>query len=172
MKVLTVNCYTVCIVPARVAACHGNIRTNRPTVIHWQLASLSGLIYRYNSAMKFSEDKSAGSHIIRAYDAQSININGLILRNSLVVSKQHLLQDWPVKSVKDLNESTLAALMVIQPEVILIGTGQVLQFPHPECYASLLNQGIGVEFMDSGAACRTYNILLGEERRVIAGIIL
>lgn len=122
--------------------------------------------------MKFSEDKSTDSLIIRAYDAQGININGLILRNSLVVSKQQLLQNWPVTSVADLNESTLSALLVIQPEVILIGTGQTLQFPHPACYASLLNQGIGVEFMDSGAACRTYNILLGEARRVIAGIIL
>lgn len=126
----------------------------------------------YNLAMKFSEDKLADSHIIRAYDAHSININGLILKHSLVVSKQHLVQDWPVQSVADLNDSTLAALLVIQPEVILIGTGQTLQFPHPERYASLLNQGIGVEFMDSGAACRTYNILLGEERKVIAGIIL
>jgi uncharacterized protein len=123
-------------------------------------------------AMKLSEDKPANSHIIRAYDTQSIDINGMIFRQSLVVSKQHLVTDWPVKSIAELNESTLAALLVIQPEVILIGTGMTLQFPHPQCYASLLNQGIGVEFMDSGAACRTYNILLGEERKVIAGIIL
>ena len=122
--------------------------------------------------MKLSEDKPANSHIIRGYDSHSIDINGKLYTQSLVVSKQHLVTDWPVKSVADLNQSTLAALLVIQPEVVLIGTGLRLQFPHPECYASLLNQGIGVEFMDSGAACRTYNILLGEERKVIAGIIL
>lgn len=122
--------------------------------------------------MKLSEDKTADSHIIRGYDTHSININGMVFRQSLVVSKQHLVTDWHVKSIAELNETTLAELLVIQPEVILIGTGPKLQFPHPQCYASLLNQGIGVEFMDSGAACRTYNILLGEERRVIAGIIL
>jgi len=122
--------------------------------------------------MKFSEDNSAGSHIIRAYDTHSIDINGRIFRQSLVVSRQHLVTDWPVRSIDELNETTLAALLVIQPEVILIGTGLKLQFPHPQHYASLLNQGIGVEFMDSGAACRTYNILLGEDRQVIAGIIL
>lgn len=122
--------------------------------------------------MKFSEDNTADSHIIRAYDAHSVNINGMVFKQSLVVSKHHLVTDWRVRSIEDLNETLLAELLVIQPEVILIGTGQKLQFPHPQCYASLLNQGIGVEFMDSGAACRTYNILRGEERQVVAGIIL
>lgn len=122
--------------------------------------------------MKFSEDKTAGSNIIRAYDERGIDINGRLFRQSLVISKNQLLADWPVSSIDELNETTLATLLVIEPEVILIGTGQTLRFPHPETYASLLNQGIGVEFMDSGAACRTYNILLGEDRRVIAGIIL
>ena len=122
--------------------------------------------------MKLSEDNTAGSHIIRAYDAQSIDINGTQFKHSLVVARQHLLPNWPVNSIADLNPATLAELLVIEPEVILIGTGARLQFPAPAVYASLLNQGIGVEFMDSGAACRTYNILLGEDRRVVAGIIL
>lgn len=122
--------------------------------------------------MKFSEDNNADSHTIRAYDSHSININGKVFNRSLIVSRQHLQADWPVASIADLNATTLAELLVIQPEVILIGTGSRLQFPSPDVYASLLNQGIGVEFMDSGAACRTYNILLGEDRQVIAGIIL
>jgi uncharacterized protein len=122
--------------------------------------------------MKFSEDITADSHVIRAYDAQRIDINGHIFQHSLVVAKQHLRPDWPVNSIADLNPAILAELLIIEPEVILIGTGARLQFPPAAVYASLINQGIGVEFMDSGAACRTYNILLGENRRVIAGIII
>ncbi|MDQ1362378.1 MAG: hypothetical protein QG652_238 [Pseudomonadota bacterium] len=122
--------------------------------------------------MKFSEDKPAGSHIVRGYDMQGIDINGRVFRQSLVVSRQQLVTDWPVRSVDELNETTLAVLLAIQPEVILIGTGSALRFPHPQAYASLINLGVGVEFMDSAAACRTYNILLGEDRQVVAGIIL
>jgi uncharacterized protein len=63
-------------------------------------------------------------------------------------------------------------VLALQPELVLIGTGETLRFPAVEHYACLIQQNIGVEIMDSTAACRTYNILLGEGRNVVAGIIL
>ena len=70
-----------------------------------------------------------------------------------------------------LDASACRQILEHQPEVILIGTGNQLIFPEPSIYIDIVNQGVGIEFMDSGAACRTYNILMSEDRRVIAGII-
>ena len=122
--------------------------------------------------MKLSEDYSSGSNIIRGYNRSGIDINGLMYSSSLVVGNHHLMTNWPVKQIEELQQEHLLAILETQPEVILIGTGKQLQFPHPELYAEVINQGMGIEFMDSGAACRTYNILLSENRRVTAGIIL
>jgi uncharacterized protein len=66
----------------------------------------------------------------------------------------------------------LQELIDREPEVILVGTGDRIRFPHPEVYAHVISQGVGIEFMDTGAACRTYNVLLSEDRRVIAAIII
>lgn len=122
--------------------------------------------------MKLSEAYSAGSNIIRAYSQQAIDINGRVYRRSLVVSNQMLIPDWPVAAIHELTTTSLQALLDSRPEVIIIGTGERQLFPSPAIRASLLQYGIGIEFMDSGAACRTYNILLSEDRRVTAGIIL
>ncbi|VAW71735.1 hypothetical protein MNBD_GAMMA10-2393 [hydrothermal vent metagenome] len=90
----------------------------------------------------------------------------------MVISKHHLNTDWGIEHVDQLSHDVWQALLADKPEVILIGTGPTLVFPHPSSYAPAIEQGIGVEFMDSGAACRTYNVLLSEDRQVIAGIIL
>lgn len=122
--------------------------------------------------MKFSEDYNPGSNVIRAYHRDGISVNGEMFQKSLVVAPNQIIPDWPVTSVDDLSTELLQELVEHTPEVILIGTGQQIQFPHPEIYAPIVRQRIGVEFMDTGAACRTYNILLSEERKVIAGIII
>ena len=122
--------------------------------------------------MKFSEDYNPGSNMIRAYHSNGVNINGQTFEQSLVVSPNRLIDDWPVTSVDDLSVDLLQELVEHSPEVILIGTGRQIRFPSPEIYAHVVNQGIGIEFMDTGAACRTYNILLSEQRKVIAGIII
>jgi uncharacterized protein len=122
--------------------------------------------------MKFSEDYNPGSNVIQAYDENGININGQRISQSVVIGRNHLHTEWPVDSVEALSTELLQELVELAPEVILIGTGERIQFPHPQVYAHVVQQGVGIEFMDSGAACRTYNILLSEDREVIAGIIL
>jgi len=122
--------------------------------------------------MKFSEDYAAGSYIIRAFTDNKIEINNTTYENSLVISKHQLDDNWGISHVDQISHEIWLKLIEDQPEVVIIGTGQGLIFPHPASYAPAIEQGIGVEFMDSGAACRTYNVLLSEDRRVIAGIIL
>lgn len=122
--------------------------------------------------MKFSEDTHAGNYAIQAYHEDAISINGRRFEQSLVVAPQHLQPEWPVDSMEQLSAEQLQKLVDLQPEVIIIGTGKQIRFPHPEVYAHVVQQGVGIEFMDSGAACRTYNVLLSEDRAVVAAIIL
>ncbi|TNF33974.1 MAG: hypothetical protein EP315_07825 [Gammaproteobacteria bacterium] len=122
--------------------------------------------------MKFSEDFSSGTNIIHGYNHSGININGVVYSTSLVVSNHELVTDWPVPAIDELETQHLDIILQSEPEVIIIGTGKRLQFPAPELYRSVLERGMAIEFMDSGAACRTYTILLSENRRVTAGIIL
>jgi len=122
--------------------------------------------------MKFSEEIAANSHIIQSYNDREIIIDGRAFSSSFIVSKDSLLENWPVAEISQLEPAHLLSMLDMSPEVILIGTGQKLIFPTPQSYATVINQGIGIEFMDSGAACRTYNILVSEGRKVVAGIIL
>jgi uncharacterized protein len=122
--------------------------------------------------MKFSEEKPDEGYFITAYDQSQIVINGRSLRSSFVLAPNAVIEHWSVGSVDELTESHFDSVLGLHPEIVLLGTGEVLRFPDLALYAQIINQGIGVEVMDTGAACRTYNILLGEGRRVVAGLIL
>ena len=122
--------------------------------------------------MKFSEDTNAGSNVIHSYEDREIIINGERFTQSLVIGQQQLIDNWPIDHIDQLSPDHLQSVMQFSPEVILIGTGDCLKFPAVEHYADIIKQGIGIEFMDTRAACRTYNILLSEDRQVIAGLII
>ena len=122
--------------------------------------------------MKFSEDVNFGSQVINRYDDNSITVNKKIFTHSLIVSNFQLVENWPVNEINELSNQSLQSIIELQPEVIIIGTGKQILFPRTENYSSIINMGIGIEFMNTGAACRTYNILLSEDRKVAAGIII
>jgi len=122
--------------------------------------------------MKFSEEKPDEGYYITAYDQEQIVINGRSLRSSFVLAPDAVIEHWSVGSADELTENHFDSVLSLSPEIVLLGTGMVLRFPDVAIYAQIINQGIGVEVMDTGAACRTYNILLGEGRRVVAGLIL
>lgn len=122
--------------------------------------------------MKFSEDYGIGTNVIRAITDTGIEINNKAYENSLIVSRNLLIDDWGIKHLDQISLKHWQQIVGYQPEVILIGTGPTLIFPPPASYAPAIDQGIGVEFMDSAAACRTYNVLVSEDRFVIAAIIL
>ncbi len=111
-------------------------------------------------------------HTIQAYSEKQIQINSISYDHSLIVSRQEIITDIEIRHIKELDESYLALLLKHQPELIIIGHPDKSVFPPLELIARLSQQRIGIEFMSIGAACRTYNVLLGEERIVTLGIIL
>ncbi|HEX5362785.1 MAG TPA: Mth938-like domain-containing protein [Gallionella sp.] len=92
--------------------------------------------------------------------------------SSIVVSAEEVREDWKVSGFDELNETHFAYFLALKPEVLLLGTGAQQRFPHPRLYRALTEAGIGVECMTTPAACRTYNILVAEDRKVIAAILL
>jgi len=90
---------------------------------------------------------------------------------SLIISPRHLLRDWAPTTIETLQAEHLQTLVELEPELVLLGTGPRLQFPDHSLLATLHRQRIGVEVMDTAAACRTYNILMTEGRFVVAGLI-
>ena len=106
------------------------------------------------------------------YGEGYVAVNGTRHSTSLVVAADRLVTDWPVTSVEGLGADHLAAIVELQPEIVLLGTGRAFRFPEPRVLAPLHNARVGVEVMDTNAACRTYNILLGEGRNVVAALIL
>jgi len=122
--------------------------------------------------MKFSEDYAIGTNVIRAFTDTTIDVNNMSYSRSLVVGNNLLLDNWGISHIEEMTLENWLTLLQHKPEVILIGTGKSLVFPHPSSYACAIAAGVGVEFMDSAAACRTYNVLVSEDRSVIAGIIL
>lgn len=111
-------------------------------------------------------------HSIQAYSDTEIKINQTNYTTSLIVSRDTLITPWAINHTTELTKSLLEPLLALQPELILLGTHAPHQLRQLNLIQALCEQHIGVECMDVGAACRTFNILLGEQRAVVAGFIL
>lgn len=122
--------------------------------------------------MKFAQDSQNDGYIITAYEDDSVTINGKPFNQSIVISSTELNENWDIKTIESLQTEHINQILILNPELIVIGTGNRLTFPDVESYSAIIQQGIGVDFMDTGAACRTYNILVSEGRDVVAGLIL
>ena len=122
--------------------------------------------------MKFAQDSQYEGYVITAYDKNSISINGKTFSKSLIVTTRQLQKSWDIAAIESLQANHINQILSFNPELIIIGTGNSLVFPSVETYSSIIKQGIGVDFMDTGAACRTYNILMTEGRDVVAALIL
>ena len=122
--------------------------------------------------MKIEREQAEGKNLFTGYGPGYVEVNRARHAASLVVSGERLITDWPVDSVGALGADHLAAIIELKPEVVLIGTGSAFAFPEPRILAPLHQARIGVEVMDTAAACRTYNILLGEGRNVVAALIV
>ncbi len=95
-----------------------------------------------------------------------------ILRHSLIIMPDHLVTDWPPQRFEELDRGHFDLLAEHAHEVVLFGSGARLQRPHPALLATLSDHGIGVEVMDTGSACRTYNFLMSDRRRVAAALLM
>lgn len=120
--------------------------------------------------MKLHLDRPGSVHIITGYGEGYVEVDGAQRTGGLVVLPDEVVTGWADR-LTDLTPSHFDALLIRAPELVLLGTGPRLVFPSPALYAVLLKAGIGVEVMDTPAACRTYNVLAGEGRRVAAGLM-
>ena len=122
--------------------------------------------------MKFTQQSPAGAHLIRRYGADLIVIGEEEIRRSCLVSAATLMRDWPPRNVEDLAIAHLAPIFELAPEVVVLSTGATQKFPRAALRAEFAMRRIGLEIMEVGAACRTYNVLVSEERRVLGAILL
>lgn len=123
--------------------------------------------------MKLTQDRPAGDvNYIRAYAPGRININDRLLKASLVLSPASLLENWPPQSLKEITLEHLEPALALAPEILVIGTGPTLQFPEARIMAEIQQRGIGLEVLDTAAACRTYNVLVSENRNVVAALLM
>lgn len=111
-------------------------------------------------------------HSIQSYNEKQIRVNGVDYASSVIISKDKINPQWKINSVLELDPNNLAPLLESNPEVIIIGQ-QKLSEQIPKSVISFLSSlRIGIECMSIGAACRTFNVLLNENRLVVVGIIL
>ncbi len=123
--------------------------------------------------MKLDYDTpSKDLHRIQSYGPDFVTVNGQRLRHSLILTPTLLLPDWPPRTPQELQEQHLHELLKLKADLVLLGTGARQYFPPPELLLPFGQAGIGVEVMDTGAACRSYNVLAIEGRQVAAGLIL
>ncbi len=115
--------------------------------------------------------EAAENHAIQAYNGNQIQINSIIYKQSLIVSKTEIITELAIKDIQEIDEQYLQQLIKFKPEVIIIGHENTGKFPPMSIISQLSQQQIGIECMSIGAACRTYNVLLSEERAVVAGFI-
>ncbi len=111
------------------------------------------------------------SFYLRAADGASALVNDRRLYTSFVLSPDQLIEDWPVREVKAITPQDLEAVLALEPEVILLGSGATQVFPTAAVMAACLGRGIGLETMTNAAAARTFNVLSGEGRRVVAAFV-
>jgi uncharacterized protein len=122
--------------------------------------------------LKLQLAQTPGQKVFTAQGAGYVTVSGERFEQPVVVTAEKVVTDWPARDFASLGESHFAYLLAFQPEVLLLGTGSRLQFPHPRLYRVLTEARIGLECMDTAAACRTYNILVAEGRKVVAAILL
>ncbi|CAK0762526.1 NADH dehydrogenase (ubiquinone) 1 alpha subcomplex assembly factor 3 [Gammaproteobacteria bacterium] len=122
--------------------------------------------------MKFTLDSLAAAYVIRSYAPGQVIVNHQTYTSSLVVMPESLITDWPPQHFEDLSAPHFEDLAQYPLDVVLLGTGGRLRFPTPAVLAPLKERGIGVEVMGTGAACRTYNLLVAERRQVAAMLLM
>lgn len=121
--------------------------------------------------MKLHPDRHEALNVVTGYGPGWFEINRVRHAGPIVLSAQGPVLPWSVAGFEALAEEDFAGLLAQAPELVLFGSGATHRFPPPRLLASLARAGIGVEVMASDAACRTYNILVGEGRRVVAALL-
>lgn len=112
------------------------------------------------------------SYFLRGADGRHALVNERRLEASFVLSPDVLVEHWPVGDVATLSPADLEPLIALDPELIVLGSGETQAFPPPDVVGACLSRGIGLDTMTNAAAARTFNVLASEGRRVVAGFVI
>ena len=122
--------------------------------------------------MYINRDKPSSANFVTAYTPGEVTVGSRVIRTSFIMDNEQIFADWPVRDASELTIAHLETAIARKPELILLGTGSRILFPAIEVLTGVSSRGIGLEVMDTPAACRTFNILAGESRRVVAAVII
>ena len=122
--------------------------------------------------MQLNLERPDYRYFLRGADGRQALLNERVLTRSFIVAPDTLVEDWPVVDATTMQPSDLDAAFALAPELVVLGTGEVQRFPPAVVMAAALGRGIGLEVMTNAAAARTYSVLAGEGRRVVAAFVL
>ena len=122
--------------------------------------------------MKFTLDRPATRHVVRGYSPGALRIGEQRVFAQRDRVRQTLITDWRPQRMDELTAADLEPALALRPEVLLLGSGARQVFPPHDLLAQLYAARVGFEVMDTGAACRTYNVLVGEGREVAAALLI
>jgi uncharacterized protein len=122
--------------------------------------------------MKFEPETLEGANSITRHEAQRIWVGPVRHEASVLVPWSGAVLPWQVAALEDLTAAHFERLLAMVPELVIFGSGSRLRFVPPKLMQSLMAQRIGVETMDTAAACRTFNVLVSEGRNVVAALLL
>jgi uncharacterized protein len=122
--------------------------------------------------MRFTQDSAASANLVRAYGKGELRINDQVYHSAIIVSASAIQTAPDLHTMEDLVGLDPSRILAFDPELVLLGTGPRQIFPDAAFRARFLSAGIGFEVMDTGAACRTFNVLVGEQRPVVALLML
>jgi uncharacterized protein len=118
------------------------------------------------------QDTDTNHKLFTEYGQGYVAVNGKRFQQAVVVMTGEVRTDWAATDFASLDETHFDYFLALKPEVLLLGTGAKQQFAHPNLYRELIRARISIEFMDTPAACRTYNILVAEDRKVVAAVLI
>jgi uncharacterized protein len=121
--------------------------------------------------MKFTADSASGN-VIRSYSQGEIKIGTDIIHNNVIVSQNQIIHDWDPPAISQLSIADFEPALELKPEIILFGTGARQQFPDIALLTEIMRSGTAIEVMQTSAACRTFNVLIGEFRAVVAVLLI
>lgn len=129
-------------------------------------------VLQYRGAMKFQLDAPGNVNLVRGYAPGQLRIGETTHTTGVILTATVLIEHWRPATAQDIDAGDLAPLLELEPEIVLLGTGQRQQFPEPQVLQAFYARRIGVEVMDTSAACRTFNLLVAEGRPVAAALIV
>ncbi len=116
--------------------------------------------------------QKSGGNFIRSFSAGEIHVNEQVFFSNIIVTAEQIITDWSPPEIENLSIMDFRPALELDPELILFGTGLVQRFPGSTMMSEIMRKGVGLEVMDTAAACRTFNVLTGEHRQVVAALLI